>query len=101
MDDNDWFYERREQIRKKLDDTRKKQEEARRIELKNKGIEPYEWNNDFHKYHDSIYTMDNDSATILYAIVMFIGSIFNDRLIIWIVATIVYYLHITRHHRKK
>ena len=55
---------------------------------------------DLHKGHDSIYTMGNDEATILYIAVMLGAIIFKDRLLIWIAATITYYWHLTRHKRR-
>lgn len=48
---------------------------------------------------DSPYTLDNWSATVLYIIVMVGGSIFHGNWVIWIVATIIYFRHLTRHNR--
>ena len=51
--------------------------------------------------YDSPYTMEDGTATFLYVIIMVIGTIFVDRLLIWIVTTIIYVLFKTRHNRKK
>ena len=46
-------------------------------------------------------TMDNGTATIWYIIVMLIGAVFNDRLIIWVFATIIWWRHINRKARRQ
>lgn len=46
--------------------------------------------------NDKWGTMDNGTATIWYIIIMVVGAVFNDRLMIWIVATIVWWCHINR-----
>ena len=50
--------------------------------------------------YDSVNTLENDEATVLYIAVMIIGTLFYDRIIIWIAATIVFVLFMTRHSRK-
>lgn len=52
---------------------------------------------------DSPGTLDNKTATILYVIVMAVGSIFVGNILIWIAATIIWWRHINRHEirRKK
>ena len=42
-------------------------------------------------------TLENGSATILYIIIMLAGSIFNDRMLIWVTATFIWLKFITRH----
>ena len=42
-------------------------------------------------------TMDNTAATVLYILVMIGGSIFYDRVLIWIFVTIIYARHMGRH----
>ena len=49
--------------------------------------------------YDHPDTLTNFEATVLYLVVMFGGSIFNDRWLIWITATILWFNHITRHWR--
>ena len=53
--------------------------------------------NNKHYRSDTEYTLTNVEATILWLIVMIGGSIFTDRIWIWIVATIIWLNHITRH----
>lgn len=101
LKDNNWFESERKQIKARLNEVKRKQDETRYNNAKANGLEPYHINRDLHETHDSIYTIDNDSATLLYIIVMLGGLIFQDRLVIWIGATIVYFLHLTRHNRKK
>ena len=55
---------------------------------------------DFHGDGDHPNTLENDEATILWLVVMVVGSIFKGNWIIWIVATFIWYRHITRHKRK-
>lgn len=54
---------------------------------------------DFHGDCDSIYTIENGTATILYIVVMFVAIIFNDRILIWIVASFIYFRFIARHKK--
>lgn len=44
-------------------------------------------------------TMDNGTATFFWVVIMIIAAIFKDRWLIWIFATVVWLLHITRHER--
>ena len=46
-------------------------------------------------------SLENDEATIIWVIVMAIGTIFKGNWIIWIIATIVWRRYITRHKIKK
>ena len=52
------------------------------------------------KNYDHPNSLENNEATILWFIVMAVGAIFNDRLIIWIIATIIWLSFIMRHHKK-
>lgn len=76
----------------------KEREKEERERMAKNGIQIV--NYDMHKNCDSVYTMDNDEATILYIVVMIVGAIFEDRWLIWIAATFIYYMHITRHNRR-
>lgn len=49
------------------------------------------------KYMDKPGTMENGTAILFYIVVMFGGSIFNDRIGIWIVATYIFMRFMTRH----
>lgn len=46
-------------------------------------------------------TLDNGTATLWYIIIMVVGAIFKDRLVIWVIATIVWWKHITRKARRQ
>lgn len=46
-------------------------------------------------------SLENSEATIIWIVVMVIGSIFNGNWIIWIIATIIWRKYITRHKIKK
>ena len=54
---------------------------------------------DFHGDCDHPDTMENSTATVLYILVMIGSLIFNDFLLMWIVASIIYFRFITRHKR--
>ena len=58
-------------------------------------------NEEFFKKCDKPGTMDNVTATIFYVIIMVVGAIFNNRLLIWIVATVIWLRHIFRHELRK
>lgn len=45
---------------------------------------------------DKYGTIDNGTATFWYIVVMLVGTIFKDRLFIWILATIIWWRHINR-----
>ena len=53
--------------------------------------------NGFHGDQDGVYSLENGSATVIWIIVMILGSIFTDRVWIWIIATVIWFNHITRH----
>jgi len=57
--------------------------------------------NNFYGDCDSPYTMENSTATIFYIISMAIGTLFNARWFIYIIATIIYAKFINRHNKKK
>jgi hypothetical protein len=44
-------------------------------------------------------TMENSTATILWIVVMLVGSIFKGNWVIWIIATVVWAKFITRHNK--
>ena len=51
--------------------------------------------------YDSPYTMNNGTAIVLYIVVMIVGTIFNDRWVIWVSATIILIAFLNRHNKKK
>lgn len=50
--------------------------------------------------YDSPYAMENSTATLLYIVVMIVGTLFYDRILIYIAATIIWWKYITRHKEK-
>lgn len=54
----------------------------------------------FQRY-DHPNSLENSEATIIWIIVMAVGTIFKGNWIIWIVATIIWRRYITRHKIKK
>lgn len=88
--------------KKKKDKLHEECEEARRKELEKQGIIVDSSGDKKEKFHgdcDHPNTMENGTAVFLYVIVMIIGAIFNDRWLIWIVATAVFLKFITRHKK--
>lgn len=51
---------------------------------------------DFKKY-DHPNSLEDSEATIIWVVIMFIGSIFKGNWAIWIIATIIWWKYITRH----
>lgn len=77
----------------------KKEEEQRKLEeMQRRGITPQPPKKPQFDHPDSL---ENDEATVLWIFVMLGGSIFRDRIGIWIIATIIWWRYITRHSRKK
>lgn len=85
----------------KLEEYYKIGEEYRKLQQQNDVAKSETANNssqdNFHGDCDSIYTLENGSATVLYLVSMLGGGIFNDRWLIWVVATFIYIRFITRH----
>ena len=50
--------------------------------------------------YDSPYAMENSTATFLYIIVMIVGTLFKERMLVYIAATIIWFKYITRHEGK-
>lgn len=74
-----------------------KWEEKKKREQELKSQSPQ---NPFANY-DHPNSLENDEATIIWLIVMAVGTIFKGNWIIWIVATIIWRKYITRHKIKK
>ena len=90
--------------KKKMDDLNKKYEDIRREELKKQGIEMIEIKDNKASHHgdcDSVYTMEDGSANLLYVLAMVVGAIFYDRWLIWILSTVIWLCHIFRHDLRK
>lgn len=86
------YKKEREDFNKRLDDYRLKELEA-------KGIKPFDESQVPKKYCDHPNTMENSTATVVWAVVMLVGSIFKGNWIIWIIATVIWAKFITRHDR--
>lgn len=54
------------------------------------------WQEKMYVEVDKPGTIDNGTATLWYIIIMIVGAIFNDRLLIWGLATIIWWKHINR-----
>lgn len=50
--------------------------------------------------YDSPYAMENSTATFLYIVAMIVGTLFQDRIIVYAVATVIWWKYITRHKEK-
>jgi hypothetical protein len=50
--------------------------------------------------YDSPYAMENSTATFLYIATMIIGTLFQDRILVYVAATIIWWKYITRHKEK-
>lgn len=49
---------------------------------------------------ESPYVMQDDTATVLWIVVMVVGSIFKGNWVIWIIATIIWRKFVTRYKKK-
>lgn len=80
---------------KKKDEERKQKEYILKEEKKIKDAEST------YVYTDSVNSLENTEATILWIVVMAIGAIFNDRWLIWIPATLIWLSYISRYKIRK
>lgn len=84
---------------------REQEEKALEEQLREQGvtIEEYQQRQEIYdkkrnsKYIDKPNTIEDNTAILFYIVVMFGGSIFNDRIGIWIVATYIFIRFMTRH----
>lgn len=86
---------RHERIRKEKAEEEERLREYRRSQGLLENPEPKK------QHFDSVNTLENDEATVLYIAVMIIGALFYDRILIWITATVIFFLFMTRHSRRK
>ncbi len=89
-----------DEVDKKFKEKEEKREQERLKELAEKGIVPPDPSTYPKKYCDHPNTMENSTATVIWVVVMLVGSIFKGNWIIWIIATIIWFRFITRHNRK-
>ena len=88
-----------DEVEKKFKEKEEKREKERLEELAKKGIVPPDPSTYPKKYCDHPNTMENSTATVLWIVVMLVGSIFKGNWVIWIVATIIWFKFITRHKK--
>lgn len=88
-----------EKYKKEREEFNKRLEESRLKELESKGIKPFDMSQVPKKYCDHPNTMENSTATVLWIVVMLVGSIFKGNWMIWIIATVIWAKFITRHNR--
>lgn len=80
---------------------KKRMEEERKRQEVNVVASGDQWCDKNEPQYDHPDTMENGTATLFYIIVMLVGAIFIDRLLIWGMASFIYFKFITRHHKKK
>lgn len=90
---NEW----REKWKKERKEFNKKIEEISRKEWEKKGIKPVEIGKIPPERCDHPNTIEDSTATVLWIVVMLVGSIFKGNWVIWIIATIVWFRFITRY----
>jgi hypothetical protein len=65
--------------------------QIKELEKKNNAGVKQEPAQDIHGNCDYIWAPEKGMATLIYVVAMIFGSIFNARILIWIVATLVYF----------
>ena len=86
------YQKEREEHRKKIDAMR--DEEWNRI-----GVCPIENKDPPKEWCDHPNTIENSTATVLWIVVMVVGSIFKGSWMIWLIATVIWSKFITRHDK--
>ena len=98
-------YDPESSLRYALEQSAKRREEKTKQEIELQNQNMIKSNGTYYTKKEPQYdhpnTMENGTATVLYIITMIIGSIFNDRWLIWGAITLIYLKFITRHIRKK
>ena len=98
-------YDPESSLRYALEQSAKRREEKTKQEIELQNQNMVESNGTYYAKKEPQYdhpnTMENGTATVLYIITMIIGSIFNDRWLIWGTITLIYLKFMTRHIRKK
>lgn len=73
--------------------------QVKELEKQQKVNEVQEPKKDIHGDCDYVWAPEKGGATILYIAAMIFGAIFNARILIWIVATLVYFNFMNRHEK--
>lgn len=89
----------REKYKKEQEEFEKELDEIRRKEWEKKGIKPFDMNTVPPKRSDHPNTIEDSTATVLWIVVMLIGSIFKVNWVIWIIATVIWRKFITRYKK--
>lgn len=77
-------------------------EKAKELEAQNKGEHQCQnQEEDEKQYYDKPGTMENTTAIVLYIIAMVVGSIFKDRIFVYLGATFLLILFLCRHKLNK
>lgn len=92
---NEW----REKWKKEREEFEKELDEMRRKEWEEKGIKPFDMSTVPPERCDHPNTMEDSTATVLWIVVMLVGSIFKGNWVIWIIATVVWAKFITRYKK--
>jgi hypothetical protein len=67
------------------------EEIGRMVREQNEKYKPEQTNEDFFGDCDYIWAPEKGMATVIYILVMVFGSIFHARVLLWIVATVIYF----------
>ena len=84
-----------QQEKRKAEEEKRKEEDYKKY-LENGGPPQRSWQEKMYVDSDHPNTIDNGVATLWYIIIMLVGAVFNDRLLIWIIATVIWWRHINR-----
>ena len=88
-----------DEVDRKFKEKEKQREQERLKKLADQGIFPPDPSTYPKQYSDHPNTMENSTATVLWIVVMLVGSIFKGNWVIWIIATVVWAKFITRHDK--
>jgi hypothetical protein len=89
--------ERERELDEYIKQNKKRLEEKKKNE---QNLKPQSSQNPFENY-DHPNSLDNSEATIIWVVVMAVGTIFKGNWVNWIIATIIWLKYITRHKIKK
>ena len=94
-------YEYMSKIKQQQEESRLEEEKLRLAKLGKVPPQEISWEEKMYVNAEHPNTIDNGVATIWYIIIMLIGAVFNDRLLIWIIATVIWWRHINRKKRRQ
>lgn len=83
--------------KREFEEQEKKRRDEWLDECKKNGIGPPDPKTYPKQRCDSPYTIEDSTATVLWLVVMAVGSIFKGNWIIWIIATVIWWKFITRY----